>query len=566
MTRKIALFVIVLLFLLPILSGCQAPATPSTFTVNIVIGDSTQTQSVSQDATVADVLRLASITLSDLDRVNPPSFNRVTDGMTITIVRVVQEDIVTQEPLPFERRTTLNDGLAAGEKRLLQAGVNGIVEVTFRVIYEDGKEVSRAEIKRVVTISPQPEVVMVGSQGQLPPVTVNGTLAYISSGNAWIIRGNSHDRRPLTIDGGLDGKAFQLSSDGKRLLYTRSITLPPLQTTPLPAGTATPAPTATPAVPSSGPFNGLWIIPDTTSVDSKPVRLNLNNILYAEFVPGSSGTILYSTAEPRPNFPGWQANNDLWRAQINARGVVLETKMIVKPSSGGIYGWYGTQYAVSPDGETIAWAQADGIGILRAPPPSTATPTRGRNQEELVHQTIVPFTPRRAYDFVWVPTLNWSPDGLLIATTIHGAPVAGEAPEDSPVFNTTVVAASGSFNVPLLDRAGMWSDPVFSPAETPDGIPLPVQIAYFQALQPLDTVASRYQLVIADRDGSNSRVVFPPKDQPGIAPKDTLLAWSLDGRQVAMIYQGNLFLLDLASGLTNQLTQDGLSTLPRWTP
>ena len=566
MTRRPALACALLITLASILSACQSPtATAQTFNVTIVVGGSPQTENVGPDATVADVLRLANITLGDLDRVNPPTYTRVSNGLTITVVRVTQEDVVTEEPLPFERQTTLNDGLAAGETRLLQAGVNGKVEITSRVTYEDGKEVSRSEVKRVVTVSPQPEVVMVGSQGQLAPVTVNGTLAFIASGNAWIIRGNSHDRRPLTIDGGLDGKAFALSSDGKRLLYTRSISEPSAATTPTPVatGTSTPVPTATATAGSSGPFNGLWVVPDTTSVDSKPVRLDLNNILYAEFVPGDPNTILYSTAEPRPNFPGWQANNDLWRAQINAKGVVQQTTLLLKPSSGGIYGWYGTQYAVSPDGTTVAWAQADGVGVLRAPP-ATATPSK--TPPQLVRQTLVAFTPRRAYDFVWVPTLNWSPDSLLIATTVHGPPMPDEAAEDSSVFNTTIVASSGAFSVDLLDRAGMWSDPVYSPAKGPDGSPLAVKIAYFQALQPLDTLTSRYQLVVADRDGSNEQIVFPPKDQPGIAPKDTLLAWSPDGRQLAMIDQGNLYLLDWASGLMHQLTQDGLSTLPRWTP
>jgi hypothetical protein len=563
MTRHFLAVTASLLAAVSILSGCQN-ATPTTFKVTVVVAGDTQTLTASPDATVGDVLRQAEITLSDLDRVNPPSYSRVTDGMTITVVRVVQEDTVTQQPLPFERRTTLNDGLAAGEKRLLQAGVNGTVEITYRVMYEDGKEVSRTEVKRVITVSPQPEVVMVGSQGQLPPVTVSGTLAFISSGNAWIIRGNSHDRRPMTLDGGLDGRVFEMSSDNKRLLYTRVISLPSAQATSPAAGTATPLPTVTPTQGATGPFNGLWIIPDTSSLDIKAVRLNLNNILYAEFMPGDSGTILYSTAEPRPNFPGWQANNDLWRAKINAKGTLLETKMLLKPSSGGIYGWYGTQYALSPDGKTVAWAQADGIGILRPPPPATATP--GKPQDTLERQSLITFTPRRALDFVWVPTLNWSPDSALIATTLHGPPVADEAPDDSPIFNTTILAAAGGYSVDLVDRAGMWSDPAFSPSVGPDGAPLAVQVAYFQALQPLDTVASRYQLVIADRDGSNSRVVFPAKDQPGIAPKDAVLAWSPDARQVAMIYQGNLYLLDLASGLMHQLTQDGLSTLPRWMP
>jgi hypothetical protein len=293
------------------------------------------------------------------------------------------------------------------------------------------------------------------------------------------------------------------------------------------------------------------------------VQVHLNNILYADFMPGDSTTILYSTAEPRPNFPGWQANNDLWRARVNSIGVVVDTRLLLKPSSGGVYGWYGTQFSLSPDGKTVAWSQADAVGVLRAG--SQATPRPGEPAEAFTRQTLISFAPRRAYDFVWVPALDWSPDGALISTTLHGPPLGSEAPEDSPVFNTTILPAQGGYSVDLVDRAGMWSAPRYSPAKAPDGTVLQVSIAYFQALQPLDSVASRYQLVLADRDGSNSRVIFPRKDQPGISPRDAVFTWSPDGSQIALIYQGNLYLLDISTGLAQQLTQDGLSNSPQWT-
>src|SRR5262249_32287691 len=154
-----------------------------------------------------------------------------------------------------------------------------VAEITFRVTYEDGVEVSRIEVRRIVVTSPQPEVIMIGSQGDLPPVAVNGTLAYISSGNAWIIRRNSSSRRALSIDGGVDGRIFQLSKDGRRLLFSRTA----IATTPTPtpgAALATPLPTPTT---SGGPFNTLWIVMDTGDPQSKPVQLKLSNILYADF-------------------------------------------------------------------------------------------------------------------------------------------------------------------------------------------------------------------------------------------------------------------------------------------
>ena len=541
-----------------LLPGCQTTPPEETLTVTLRADGQVRDLTTSPNATIADVLHEAGVTLGDLDRVNPPTVSRVEAGTTITIVRVTEETTVIQEAIPFERRTTLNEGLPVGEERLLQAGANGVAEISFRVTYEDGIEVSRTEIRRIVVTSPQPEVIMIGSQGDLPPVAVNGTLAYISSGNAWIIRRNSSSRRALTVDGGIDGRVFQLSKDGRRLLFSRTS----IATVPTPTlGAALATPLLTPTA-SGGPFNTLWMVMDTGDPLSKPIQLKLSNILYADFAPTEPNAIFYSTAEPRPNFPGWQANNDLWLARLNNRGVIQSHKLLLEPSSGGIYGWYGTVYQVSPDGTTLAWAQADAVGVLI--PGEKENPTPGQLPGKFERQTLLNLTPRSAFDFVWVPSLAWSPNGALIATTTHGEPVAGESPEDSPAFSMTILPTQGGYSVNIADRAGMWSAPQFTPsAPSADGL-ANMPVLFLRALQPLDSARSRYELVLADRDGSGERVLYPSEGQPGIAPQT--VEWSPDGTQIALTIQGNLVILDIATGIIQQITQDGLSSSPIWRP
>lgn len=542
------------LIILLLVAGCT-PTPEEPVAITLVVGGTSSPMTVTKDFTVDDVLRQAGVTLSDLDRVNPQRYNRVSQGMIITVVQIKEEMRPEQVTIPFGSTTTLSDSLPAGERQVLQAGVNGIAEVTWRIVYEDGVETARSEIKRHVVKTPQDEVIMVGSQGQLPAVTVSGTLAYISGGNVWIMRGNSTNRRFLTIEGGIDGKVFELSQDGKQLLFTRA----PVQLSSTPGSALnTPAPQATPT--SGGPFNMLWAVLDTTDPNSKPISLGLNNILYAEWVPGQENTFVYSTAEWRPNFPGWQANNDLWRAAIDKRKRVAGHKLLFELPE-GIYGWYGTVFSFSPDGKTIAWAQPDAVGVL-----SPAAPTEeGRTPppDKYERRTLVTFAPRNAYDFVWMPGLSWSPDSAFVATATHGAPLGSEAAEDSPVYNVTAAPAQGGYSVDLVEQAGLWAAPQFSPAEAPDGTEIQVMIAYLQALQPLDQT-SRYQLMVMDRDGSNPRLVFPPKGEPGLAAQ--VVAWSPDGRQIALIYQGNLYLVDVTTGHEEQVTLDELSSAPRWTP
>ncbi len=560
-----------------VFGGCRAPD-ENAITVTVLADNSSQVMLVQEGITVTDVLRQAAITLNDLDRVNPPGYSQVSDGLTITVVRVVQETLIIQESVPFGSRTAFNEGLPPGEQRLLQAGVNGMAEITYRITYENGVEISRSEVRRVLITPPQDEVIMIGAQSQLPTVTVNGTLVYISGGNAWIIRQNSANRRPLTIEGGLDGRVFDLSDDGRRLLFTRALGDTPDAT----SGTPSPATPTSPEAPTGDqPFNELWAILDTGDPDSQALRLEISNILYAEWVPGTQRTFVYSTAEPRLGFPGWQANNDLWHAQITDDGKAIRQTLMLEPSSGGIYGWYGTQFAFSPDGVSLAWAQPDAVGVLNpvsaqandAQRTPTPTPTPRTPPVEAIalpdtyrRQTLITFAPRNAYDFVWVPSLAWSHDGSLLVTTTHGPPLGSEAPEDSPVFNLTALPRDGGYSIDLVDRSGIWTMAQFSPAFAADGTPLEVVIAYVQATEPLNSVVSRYRLFIMDRDGSNERAIFPPADQPGIAPRDVGFVWSPDGRQIALVYQGNIYLVDILTGLAQQLTSGGLSSLPRWAP
>lgn len=558
-----------LLIAILVMAACGPTLDEDAIAITVVVDGASQVMLVNGEVTIGDVLREAGIALGDLDRVNPPEHSRVSDGMTITVVRAVEETVVVETTIPFESRVTFNDGLPAGETQLLQSGVNGVAEVTYRVIYENGEEVSRSEVRRVLITPPKDEVLMVGSQSELPTVTVSGALAYISGGNAWIIRQNSTNRRPLTIDGGLDGRIFALSADGKRLLFSRA----PQQDSESPDT----AETEEAPLEEGEAFNTLWVILDTTDPDSEPVRLDLANILYADWVPGTENWFVYSTAEPRPSFPGWQANNDLWRAQILPGGTLDRASQLLESSSGGVYGWYGTFFAFSPDGTTLAWAQPDAIGVLipviieteETPVPEEEA-TEEIEQEPAIpladnymRQTLASFAPRNAYDFIWVPGLAWSPDGTLIATTTHGPPLGGEAPEDSPVFNLTILPAAGGYNIDLGERTGIWSLAQFAPTDAA-GESLAGPLAYLEAIEPLDSIASRYRLVLVDRDGSNRRVLLPSENEPGLKPQ--LFSWSPDGQQIALIVDGNLFLVDVITGFTQQLTGDSLSSSPRWTP
>ncbi|NJL93929.1 MAG: hypothetical protein HC915_09465 [Anaerolineae bacterium] len=82
-----------------------------------------------------------------------------------------------------------------------------------------------------------------------------------------------------------------------------------------------------------------------------------------------------------------------------------------------------------------------------------------------------------------------------------------------------------------------------------------------QARDPLNSLGGEYDLMVADRDGSNPRRVFPPEARPGLRPFDEnevqLFVWSPSGRHLAVIYQGNLWIVEVASSIAQHSPRMG---------
>ena len=305
------------------LAACVGPqATAATIDVGLTVDGDAIEVSVPAGSTVQFALDQGGISLGELDRVDPPGYTVVTDGTEIEITRRVERFEIEERVLPFSRQTIRNEGLPEGQTRLLQAGSNGLEEITCRIVDEEGDEVSRKPVKRTVVIEPLPEILMIGAQAAHTPLGIQGTLAYLSGGNAWVIEGNSANRRPVVVSGDLDGQVFRLSPDSKWLLYTRSLDE------------------------EGDDFNSLWVV-DVDNEQARPVDLEVRNIVhFADWAPNSDSPVLaYSSAEPRPSAPGWQANNDLILVNLSSAGRVLRERELLPPNAGGQYGWWGTSFA-----------------------------------------------------------------------------------------------------------------------------------------------------------------------------------------------------------------------------
>jgi dipeptidyl aminopeptidase/acylaminoacyl peptidase len=487
----------------------------------IVVADGVQSvlQVTAQSLLVRDLLDTIGIALGPTDRVEPDLYVQVADGTEIRVIRVEETFESKRELLPFAHRTVRSEAVPEGEHRLLQPGANGEVEITYRVVLENGVEVLREEVRRETVVEPVDETVLVGVQGELTTVPISGTMVYLSGGNAWIMRESSDLRRNITGSGDLDGRVFSLSRDGTRLLFTRAMV----------GGVDT-------------PLNSLWMA-RTSLVGEEPRYLGVTGVIWAAWSPDGE-SLAYSTAERSGGVPGWKANNDLWLMTLPDEGSGDEAtiEMLLSATAEIPYAWWGRTFAWSPDGQHLAYGQADQVGVVAL-------------DDKLPHALASFPTFRTQSHWAWIPEVSWSPDGLLLAYVVHEGDLEGLAPEDSPVFGLWIAGIDGNLSFRLAEEVGMWASPRWSPA--PDGL-----LVYGQAQSPRNSQDSRYELFALDRDGSNSRRIFPPEGMMGLRAPD--VAWSPDGSKALFEYEGDLYRVQIEEGTLDRLTSDGGSSHPRW--
>jgi len=473
--------------------------------------------------TVREALAEAEVVVGADDRVQPDLWVEIADGMTIRVIRVQEEVIVEREVVAYPQQTIKSEALPAGAQKLLQAGKNGEVQVTYRLRFEDGVEVARSVLQRGVIQEPVAQIIAVGVQGVAESVAVAGTIVYLNNGNAWMMRGESGGRHAVTSEGNLDGRVFALSPGGSFLLYS--------------------VPTDT--VEFDGPFNELYLL-NTRLNNEKPVRLSLQNVLWAGWSPDGK-RIAYSTGV-KSGPPGWKANNDLWQARLlDDAGMVpeLTPRRVLSPQSGGAYSWWGGDYAWAPDGAKMAYARPDQIGWIDM-----------RTRRAFPLASFAPLGTQR--NQVWTPSISWSPDSAFVVGALHGAPEPGQSPESSQRFEIWAFSLDNQVRARLGEAAGMWAAPRWSPRPGAEN-----RIAFAQANDPFNSYECRYAITVMDRDGSNRRAIFPVEGQIGIAPP-VLYAWSPDGKQIAVLYLGDVYLVDVGDGRVRQLTGDGQCVRVDW--
>lgn len=142
----------------------KTPAAPVNVTIKV---DGIEMDLMAAPVTVKKVLESYGIPVGRDDRVKPAMDQQLTDGTEIIVQRIVFEEVVESEAVPFKVKVKGTDELPAKTQKVVQKGQKGEDKVTYKVTYADGKEIARKEIARERVKKPVTKIIHKSTVGTI---------------------------------------------------------------------------------------------------------------------------------------------------------------------------------------------------------------------------------------------------------------------------------------------------------------------------------------------------------------------------------------------------------------
>lgn len=153
-------------------------------------------------STVGEILRELGITLGQYDRVSYPLDQETRHEMCLMVTRVTSDITTAQQVLPAEERVFLNTVLQPGQETVLDPGADGLVTVSTKSTYENGRLVSQEAVSQAVAVPSRDRVVIRGAETAALPVD-NGDNTITTAGG-----------EVLRYSRAIDGKATAYNCPG----------------------------------------------------------------------------------------------------------------------------------------------------------------------------------------------------------------------------------------------------------------------------------------------------------------------------------------------------------------
>lgn len=128
--------------------------------------------------TIEDVLKENNIALTKLDYISEHELtDKIEEGMKIAVIRVTEEFTTKTVAVPFNQETRKNKTLNKLVVKVLQEGVNGERQITYKKTFENGKQVKEEIEKDILTKAPVNKITEIGTVG-VKELSRGGLLRY----------------------------------------------------------------------------------------------------------------------------------------------------------------------------------------------------------------------------------------------------------------------------------------------------------------------------------------------------------------------------------------------------
>ena len=162
-----------------------------------------QTQSIQSYGTVAGALADLGLTWDNDDIVTPDPATKLSDNLAITLVRVDEQTITRDTPIPFETQNSDDPNATKGKVTVVTPGVDGVKTQTVVQTLHDGVMYQETVTKEEVTQQPVTQVTTTGTKAPTPaaaPVKVSPGSAQAIAYDMLQARGWGDDQMQCLIN------------------------------------------------------------------------------------------------------------------------------------------------------------------------------------------------------------------------------------------------------------------------------------------------------------------------------------------------------------------------------
>jgi uncharacterized protein YabE (DUF348 family) len=130
--------------------------------VNVLV-DGKELNIATTEDSIEKMLAAEGIKLNSMDKITPAIEEPIKDGLKVHITRVEHKMLTENRPIEFSTIVKKDNKLEKGKTKTKQDGVPGKKEISIKVIFENGKEVARQIISDITIKKPVNKVLLQGT-------------------------------------------------------------------------------------------------------------------------------------------------------------------------------------------------------------------------------------------------------------------------------------------------------------------------------------------------------------------------------------------------------------------